>query len=324
MALRIFDGFVGPSQQLLGICLEWRRGLLILAAFLLQVALCGCASTASGILDRKALDSPEIHQASGNLHREVFGLHFITTFSLIKEGAEPPGTPFFPVYSIHREDWSVIFLAPGSICAQASAWFAEHDTDMPRDFDTMLEVIRPAFPGTGARRFVVYVLPPRSRVDLAWPQVATSDKDLLLAYALRLPSPGQDNTETILNVSLVLAHEFSHSYFWFHREHYINNFSDEVIAYSIQRCLSVRLFGGSHGDLPAEYDELASQVAHLAPGEIYRRFHEEYADSYLANVVSAIEFRRVEAMRRGRSEEALKDYCRAIPTSGRDFTRAEP
>jgi hypothetical protein len=287
-------------------------------AFIFPVMLSGCATTATGILDEKNLGGPEIRQVYGNAHREILGLHFVTTFSLTRDGTPAPQEDFVPVYAIGRGDWHATFFAGSSLVAEASAWFSEHDRQMHERFGAMLDTAQLVFPDSRTRTFEIYVFAPHDKIDIAWSQVTANDRGLRLIYANRLPPPGQDDGETVANVALLLLHELSHSYFWFHPEHFVNGYSDEVVAYSLQRCLAVRLFGGSAGDLGSEYEDLVPQIEGLAPGDIYREFHGRYSDSFLANAASADILRRLEKSQSG----DMQRYCRTVASSGTDFTRA--
>ena len=81
------------------------------------------------------------------------------------------------------------FVAPKPFAGESARWLNENGVELRRRFDAMLEVIRPAFPGSGGRRFEVYVLPAQSRIDLSWTQVAMDDRGLSMKFAMRLPNP---------------------------------------------------------------------------------------------------------------------------------------
>lgn len=292
-----------------------RAAVACLALACLAV-LCGCASTATRLLEGRGIAGHEaITQAFGAAHAEVWGVHFVATFTWLPKGETPPPAPYLPVGSIGEGEWALEFRAPETVQARAASWYAEHWEDVQRQFAAMIGELRAAYPSSGARRFRIVVLPPGSRFDGAWPQLLLSDRSLLMTFAVPLPDSARPEDAALPDLYGTLAHEFSHSYFWFHPELRRNNFSDEVVAYVTQRCVAVALAHGSYEDVPEPDGEFLAEVNDMRPRELYRRYHERHPDTYLAAFAAASELRRARA--RGGS---MKDYCRAVPTAGTDFT----
>ncbi|HZZ91934.1 MAG TPA: hypothetical protein VFE23_05185 [Usitatibacter sp.] len=279
--------------------------------------LAGCAAPSALIAKAAGVDRDEIPSARGSWDNELLGIHLIVNFSHIREGNEAPAPPYVPVFSLERDDWSERFEAPESVAGLARAWFDAHGNELRRQLETMVARVHERYPGEGGRRFRIIVLPAHSRFDGAWPVVAASGHDLPMTFALTLPASPRDG-ESMIGVNQMLYHEFSHSYFWFHREHYRNNFSDEVVAYIEQGCLAGEFSPGGSDTEEAPIDKLAAQFAGLAPDRIYARYHGRYADSLLAYFAALHEMDKYE---RGLEDPAARELCRSLPTAGRDFTK---
>jgi hypothetical protein len=293
---------------------------LWLLMFLFAVG--GCTIGASSYLGSAGMIAPELSHLSGSLNAEILGLHYIANLSWIRDGNDPPPGPNKVVYSMRHYDWSVTFEAPQSTAKTARAWFAKQGPELRRQFILMVDHIHRAYPEQGGRRFRIIALPPGSRIDESWPMIATSGEALPMTFALRLPGANADS-ETMNGVNLLLAHEFSHSYFWFHREYYRNNYSDEIVAYTTQHCLQERFFPPTFGQNNGQMATFWKEVWNMDAQGIYAKYHDKYPDTYLALFAAANELRRVgeRAQRSGQSVAAAKkEYCRAMPTSGTDFT----
>jgi hypothetical protein len=289
------------------------------ALFVLLFLLGGCTIGASSYLGSAGMIGPELTHLSGSLNAQLLGLHYIANLTWIRDGTDPPPGPYAPVYSMRHYDWSVVFEAPKSTAAAARTWFSHSGPELRRQFILMVDHIHRAYPGQGGRRFRIIALPPGSRIDESWPMVAVSGEDLPMTFALRLPGTKGDS-ETMNGVNLLLAHEFSHSYFWFHRDRYRNNYSDEIIAYTTQHCLQERFFPPSFGQDNHEMAAFWKQVWNMDAPTIYAKYHDKYPDTYLALFASANELRRVGLKAGTNAAAAKREYCRALPTSGRDFT----
>lgn len=282
----------------------------------------GCTIGASSYLGSAGMISPELNHLSGSLNAEILGLHYIANLSWIRDGSDPPSGPYKVVYSMRHYDWSVTFEAPQATVKAARAYFAKSGPELRRQFILMVDHIQRAYPGQGGRRFRILALPSGSRIDESWPMIATSGEALPMTFALRLPGAKGDS-ETMNGVNLLLAHEFSHSYYWFHREYYRNNFSDEIVAYTTQHCLQERFFPPTFGQDSHEMAAFWKEVWDMDAATIYAKYHGKYPDTYLALFASANELRHVteKAQKAGLSVAAAKkEYCRAMPTSGHDFT----
>ena len=292
------------------------------ALFLLLFALGGCTIGASSYLGSAGMLTPELTHLSGSLNAELLGLHYIANLTWIRDGTDPPPGPYKPVYAMRHGDWAVTFEAPQSTMKSAKAWFAHSGPELRRQFILMVDHIHRAYPTQGGRRFRILALPPGSRIDESWPMIATSGEALPMTFALRLPGPKGDS-ETMNGVNLLLAHEFSHSYYWFHREFYRNNYSDEIVAYTTQHCLQERFFPPTFGQDNHEMAAFWKQVWDMDAPTIYAKYHEKYPDTYLALFAAANELRHAaeRAQKAGQNVAAAKrEYCRTLPTSGRDFT----
>jgi len=173
------------------------------------------------------------------------------------------------------------------------------------------------YPGERGRRFRVIALPPRSRFDGAWPVVSVDGRDLPMTFAMTLPASATDG-ESMTNVNALLFHEFSHTYFKFHPEHYANNFSDEVVAYVEQGCLLGELHPEGMGEDDTPIEALAGTIPDLPPHQVYARYHGQYADSMLGYFVALHELGR---FKNGFKDPAAREYCRSLPTAGIDFTK---
>lgn len=282
--------------------------------------LCGCASTASGLLERYGILRPEMESASGSLDAEWLGLHYIANFTYIRDGTEAPPCPCEPVERFEHGPWSLTFEAAAKTRPAASAWLVRHGAEMRSQFDAMVRYLERAFPGGRERHFHIVVLPPATRFDGSWSMLASGDRDLAMTFAFPLPGSPEQEATSIVHLMPMLAHEYSHSYFWFHRERYRNNFSDEVDAYTVERCMSAELLGASWSRLGAASPPLPG-AAELAPRALYAKYHPAYPDSYIAVFAAIHELAKVEQAAGPQPGDAMRAYCERAPLAGRDYTR---
>ncbi|HXS52528.1 MAG TPA: hypothetical protein VN782_08360 [Usitatibacter sp.] len=263
---------------------------------------------------------PALELATGSLHAEMLGVHYIVNFTWIRDGADPPPCPCRPVDRFEDGDWSLELEAPQAAHGAALAWLARHGGEMRDQFDQMVRYLRRAFPDGGARRLRILVLPAGSRFDGSWTTFAVGDQGLPMTFARPLPGPSQAEDTSVARVMPVLAHEYAHSYFWFHRARYRNNFSDEVGAYTVERCLDAALFGAPYDELNGELQPFWGAVADLSPGALYAKYHARYPDTYLAVFAAIHELREAERAAHGERKAGVRAYCESAPLSGRDFT----
>lgn len=285
------------------------------------LALCGCAMTASDLLTHYGILRPEMATASGSLNAEWLGMHYIANFTYIRDGADPPPCPCEPVERFARDGWSLEFEAAAKTQPAARAWLARHGGEMRSQFDTMVRFLERAFPDGRARHFRIVVLPQGSRFDGAWRTFALEDEVLPMTFALPLPGSAQDEATSVARVMPMLAHEYSHSYFWFHRERYRNNFSDEVDAYTVERCMGAELLGASYWEAGGGLQPMAGAVADLSPPALYAKYHATYPDTYIAVFAAIHELREAEEAAGAGRRQAMRAYCESEPLAGRDFTR---
>ena len=293
-----------------------RRGV---AALVVAFSLCiaGCSTTPSKVLDARLLGNTDIKVASGVGCQEILGIYFIRTLSYGRGGVEVDASAFRPIHSVERGDWRVDFFAPESALPAVAEWMAKNGAALNSSLEAMFRLAETALPGDTARRFEIYVFPPDTNLDLGWRQVVTRESDVKLRFAMRLPTEGDDG-ESVVNTALMLIHEHSHAYFWFHRKNYVNNFSDEVVAYTLQRCLHEEIHGGPIGALgrfAGAFELMEREIRALPVEGIYGKFGSQYPDTFLANAVAAALLERESGDAQG-----VPAICKTIAASRRDFT----
>jgi len=305
----------------------FQRGSITLAAFTCALASFGCTSTATRFLGEDIKASSEVSGAIGAFHEEIAGLHLIGTFTLFKDGTAPSDGPAVDLASFQSHGWSIDFQSPEPSAKDAARWIRDSQSSLRSGFERLVEFARAAYPNAHGRNFRILVLPPGSNFDRSWEYITMSDRNLRMTFALTLPGTDRQSKEggskSMLDLYPVLGHEFSHSYFWFHKDRYRNNFSDEVVAYTTERCLAWELLGRSPSVELAAPKELRAAADRDEPAEVYRRFHYRYSDSQIASVVAPRLLSRTES---GNHEgtDALARYCRTIPTAGVDFAKGPP
>jgi hypothetical protein len=296
-----------------------RRGRAGLAAFSFCLFANGCASTASSYLGDPSLTIPEITEVIGSFHDEFGGIHLVGTLSLFKAGRYVSTGAPIPIQTLRFRDWRIDFEASNGFAPQVRQWIRESQTRLERDFRAFVDFAYIAYPRSGSRHFTIIVLPPASSFDRSWRYLATSDRNLHLTFALPLEAAKEPPAigKSVEDVFPILAHEFSHSYFWFHPKGYRNNFSDEVIAYTTERCVAWKLSGRSPMATPSGPRDVDSIFGRLTPFEMFSRFEGRYPDTVLAPFVAANEFRRI---LNGGGAALLDTFCQSLPLSGVDFT----
>jgi hypothetical protein len=277
----------------------------------------GCAAPSALIAKAAGVDRDEVPSARGVWDNDLLGVHLMVDFSHLRDGDEAPRPPYVHVFAVREQDWSAQFDAPEASAHDARAWFAAHGEALQREFAIMVARVHERYPGERGRRFRVIALPPHSRFDGAWPVLSTDGRDLAMTFAMPLPASATDG-ESMTNVNALLLHEFSHTYFKFHPEHYVNNFSDEVVAYIEQGCLLGELHPQATHDDDTPLHALAERISDLPPHEIYARYRDRYADTMLGYFSALHELAR---FKDGFDDPAAQELCRTLPTAGRDFTK---
>ena len=297
---------------------NYRRGSAALAGILIFAAGSGCTSTATRYLGDSQNGVIGITEAIGSLHSEYAGIHVVGTFTLIRGEKPAPGGPATDVFSLQSDGWSIEFQAPYEIASDARNWILPRGAKLQANMARMVGLLRETFTDVRRRRFRVLVLPQGASFDRSWRHLAINDDDLLMQFAI--PLPGMDSTmKSLDDLFPILAHEFSHSYFWFHKDRYRNNFSDEVVAYTVERCVAWQLSGHNPSALPPSPADLGEASAQMSAWDIYARFKTEYPDTLVASVVASLLLRRVQEDGGNSSKSALKSYCQTLPMAGTDF-----
>ncbi|HEX4779411.1 MAG TPA: hypothetical protein VH301_01575 [Usitatibacter sp.] len=258
--------------------------------------------------------------AMGNLHRHFFGVHYYQTFTWWKGEGEPARGPVRSVHSVARGDWSLSLDATAEFAPTVEAWSREHGAEVDSKFDAMLAILRAAYPDSGGRDFRILVSPQRRPIDVMWTHWAISGRRLELTYAFPL-SDASGADASPMGAFATLAHEFAHSYFWFHPQRMPNDFSGEVVAYTTDHCVSAALFSQEYDWVEPGFRDFAKTVSGLGPDQIWMRYHERYPDTYLAFFAAVNELLRVQVQAGKDVNRTMGAYCRAMPMSGRDFTR---
>jgi hypothetical protein len=282
----------------------------VLAALLAALVAAGCAWIPVANDDRAILDVPGVVEASGSADDALLGVHFIRTVSLL-HGTRPVATPRFTrILEARNGDWSLELFAP----AGSNGLPGVRPDAVQSAFARTTSMLSSIFENTAGRRFAIYLMPTDAAFDRAWWTVAVRDGDAVLHFAYR--EPPDDAAQSAVwqaRLMMFLAHEYSHSYFWFHPRWFASTYADEVVAYSVQRCVQVDLTGSTRNTLDAGYQALFDVVAGADASTIYRRYHGTYPDTYLGNVAAERLFRDFVAAHDGSPKRRdLLAYCAGI------------
>ena len=284
----------------------------------------GCATTASRYVEVVPDGAPGVTEIIGSFHDEFLGIHRIGTLTLIGHRNAERAGEVVPIETLREGSWSVAFVALERDADEARRWIDANGPMLRTGLGRTAAFLDSAYPDSGGRDFHVLVLPSGAGIDRTWQHLAISDRRLRLTYALPIPSAGAEPraaSKSLLDMFPVLGHEFSHSYFWFHRDRYRNNYSDEVIAYTTERCVEAEVLGLDPSFLPPAPANLAASSDRLSPGELYGRFRKQYSDSLIASVAASARLRSVAG---GGPAGGLSAYCRHVPLSGVDFESIGP
>jgi hypothetical protein len=281
----------------------------------------GCETIAFNAEDRELLSMPEVEAASGGRNEEFLGLHIITTGSVLRGTTTDAGQSFEQVDTISEGGWSLqLYGLTGD--DQSLQWIKSNVPAIGDGFRGTARTIRDVFPKSSGRRFRIYLVPNDQSFQAEWYSIRIDDDDLPLMFAYHLPSiDARQQDRWVVDFVAFLAHEYSHSYFWFHKDGYRNKFSDEVVAYTVQRCVQSRV-APMQRTLADGFVPFFNQVRDLSPGEIHARWHDRYPDTYLGNVVSEILFRKALGVAGGDSAR-LMSYCEAVVGGGSDYARGD-
>jgi hypothetical protein len=313
----------GKSSELLSQSAH-RRGIGALAGFFAAIAVGGCASGIALVFDPKVVSTPQIIEASGSKHDVFLGLHFVTTVSFIRTGHAEVVDQYIPVLKTTAQGWALQLLAPAGEPASVRT-LLEHYRDIEAAFAQMTEEVSKVLPRIGKRRFVVRVIPNGLDYDNAWLSFALNEGSLgPLQFAYSGPESSLDTPAWANRLVVFLAHEAAHSYFWFHAPAPHNNFSEEVIAYTVQRCVADSVSEAGRARYPGNFGDMANQAAKDSPSAFYQTNRTRFPDSLIAQFVANALYDRKEKLRSDKEEPGAFStaFCRYIASSGIDFTTA--
>ncbi|HZZ93041.1 MAG TPA: hypothetical protein VFE23_10785 [Usitatibacter sp.] len=289
----------------------------------LLIGLSACATTATSFLAPRGVTpsagDARIEATLAGYHDQWGPVHYIATMTWIPGGGAPPTGATSRLSQYTEGDWTLELYAARSFVDYARRWLESADgIRLKRDFAGMVRLLDASYPGSGGRTVRIWLLPPATRYDRAWRELALTDRHLEMTFAVPLPDAARPEALSTTTMLATIAHEFSHSYFWFRAGQVRNNYSDEVIAYTTERCVEVALHGGQYDALPPKVDAFESEIRGLTPSQIYQKYKGTYPDTVLAIFGAAHAFAAQQ-----RSHQNIAAYCRNIQTSGRDFTRDE-
>jgi hypothetical protein len=291
---------------------------------LLFIGLSACATTATSFLAPRGVAPSSksdawIEATLAGYHEQWGPVHYIATMTWIPEGGMPPTGDATRLARYTQGDWSLELYAANSFVDRATRWLESADgIRIKRDFSRMVRLLDASYPGSGGRAVRIWLLPPATRYDRAWRELAFTDRHLEMTFAVPLPNsamPEALSTDTMLTT---IAHEFSHSYFWFRSDQVSNNYSDEVIAYTTERCVDVALHGGEYDALPPKVEAFETEIHGMTPSQIYQKYKGTYPDTVLAIFGASHAFAAEQ-----RSHRDIAAYCGRAQTSRLDFTRDE-
>lgn len=216
------------------------------------------------------------------------------------------------------------FFAPQSIRGDVKRWLDTNHASLSEAFARARKVLDAAFPFNVSRTFEVYLIPAGKTYEHRWTSIVFREQDVRLHFAFYLPATlTGDDRDWSARLFGFLSHEYSHSYFWFHPQWFRNNYSDEVIAWSIQRCVQTAIAGRQDETPQDGFAQAYANAKSMSPAAVFARYHAEYPETYAANIAAEGLFRRaVSAETAATTISGLPDLCRTIVSSGVDFTSA--
>jgi hypothetical protein len=290
-----------------------------LVAFAFAVVLNGCAS--SGNVNWSSAGLPDVQSVHGCTQREFLGLHRVECISWLlgkEDGLQSNDTSTVGVFQ--HAKWTLQIDAPKAFAAHVKDWYSSHHEPLESRFAIMVDFLDAAYPDNGGRRFRLVLLPDGASYSGQWTESSLDGDGLAMTFAFHLPQSTDVHAESsVADILTTIGHEFSHSYFFFHRAAYQNNYSDEVIAYTTERCVRHFLFDAPLDEQPTAPDDLATASLTQDAGALYDRFAGRYADTIIAFFASGEEVKRVlgDSVR---DERAARRYCTRSPLAGRDYT----
>lgn len=157
----------------------------------------------------------------------------------------------------------------------------------------MAEELKAIFPTIPARKYEIRLIPKGASYDGAWMSIAVSEKTLPLEFAITAPETSADVIPWISRLTALLAHETSHSYYWFHPAEVAGRFSDEVVAYTVEKCIGRRTSVPLEpARLPAKFEELERQADTQPPAIFYAQNRDRYPDSLIARILADSLYRK--------------------------------
>jgi hypothetical protein len=270
------------------------------------------------LFDPKVASTSQIIEASGSKHDELLGVHFVATASLIRAGHSGEFGDFEAVLQTQAHGWTLELLAPDEGSANLPALLHAHRGDIEAAFRRMTGEASAILPDIERRRFVVRVIPEGLDYDDAWISLSLSERGRRpLQCAFAGPKSAADLGAWADRLAVFLAHEATHSYCWFHAAEVRKAFSDEVVAYTVQRCVADRLSHGGKPPVPEHFREMAKQADDEPPSAFYRRYHSRLPDSLIAQFVANSLYDGQAGTKSAAGP--LTSYCRHIAHSSIDF-----
>jgi hypothetical protein len=287
----------------------------------LSLAACGTIDT-SRFIQLSPPDVPGVTAAHGSFQYEFAGVHAVWTVSSIPGRDTVVVDDLQPIASLRDAKWTLDLLAAAADAPAARGWHGTHAAELEGRFRKFVELLDAAYPGNGGRAFRILVLPADAAFRGSWVRIATTSERLPMTFALRIPqgASGFGDTSSLAGIFPLLAHEFSHSYFYFDRDAYRNNYSDEVVAYATEGCVERALFGKAADFAPTGPKDVLEAAA-TGPRGLFARFAGRYPNTLIAMVAAGAELRRAAADPGG--DAALPRYCRTTPLAGHDYTRPD-
>ena len=269
-------------------------------------------------------DVPNLLAAHGCLDSDVLVLHRVECVSWLKGERQVTVESMSTVGAIEHEQWSLEVAAPEAFTQPTRAWYASEAASLRDEFDRMVDFLNAAYPNNGGRRLRLVILPPDARFNGWWADSGASGAGLEMTFAFHLPKPGSDvhDESSVGGILATFAHEFSHTYFYFHTSAYRNRYSDEITAYTTERCLRHELFGTSLEEEPVAPDDIARASERMNAHQLLDQFGAKYPDTLIALFASGEEAKRALGDRT-LDPESVKRYCTSNPQAGRDFARAD-
>jgi len=277
----------------------------------------GCTSIAITDADKAVLALPEVIEASGSADDAFLGVHLIRTMTMLRGEASATAARFDSVATATSGHWKIEFLVRTDVVAQSLREIALHQPSIERSLSRASVMLDAIFPGNSGRRFSIYLVPPEETFEASWWNLALRDQDVVLRFAFRIPPADAKDWDAWSNKLIeFLAHEYSHSYFWFRPKPFKDAFDDEVAAYSVQRCVHIKITGSPYDTLDRTYQPFFQSVSGMSVSSVYARYHSSLPDTYLGNVAAEIMFQKFIRDTHAVNPASAAAYCAAIVRDG--------